>query len=599
MDSNILFCMRGATAKDDAGLNVIFTGQKLHSVMKLLVKTRKINRRKCHTLLKLLLWPWGAVWQHWMRRKADLASGLPILLFWLRRHTGQSPIWVLYALMSMWIALTWLAIGSGILKLSPLHHMEVVIALLYYIWAGIDLAIEVSSEVSNVPGDVTFRLAFQKANLCLASASLTRLEDGQQCKVTAMGLLQMSSWLHERDEEDEEDDEDDEDDEESDPFQIGRSTLDMLWKQKRLKSSVPFIDDMTTVPANVIHEYEVHGKINSAVDWEERSLLYFQSMMTKIDVGEPTLAATCMLLFLAGLNASIGVINRVANGQPTIGSSTADVSLVLCCGIITFVCSYTVFRELFCTAFRWYTVLTFMTQLAQVLSIEGAMRLHLPCYIDLRHEGNLEAWYLARSFLNEYCNCYVFGTRAQTIVASSLVVSTLISFNALANYFADSTNIDWSDPGGWFSLLNMIVLAALLFLALVALERFNADTKKLVKVLDAVSIEVSRTSTATNTARERLKDDKERLKDDSELDLDAKTDEADTVVVAAVSKEGSGKRSGDSDTMAAVDGLTREIKQMKADANESSAHMAGELHTININVHHFFPPLLPYLFWTE
>ena len=195
-----------------------------------------------------------------------------------------------------------------------------------------------------------------------------------------------------------------------------------------------------------------------------------------------------MLLFLATFNASIGMINRAANGYPVIGSTTADVSVVLCCAGVTFSCSYFVFRELFCTAFRWYTVLTFMTQLANVLSIEGAMRVHLPCYVDLRHEGNLEAWYTARQYLNQYCNAYVFGMRSQTVVASSLIISTLISFNALSNYFGDSANIDWTNPGGWFSLLNMVVLAALLFLALVALEKINAETTKLVKQLDVVSI---------------------------------------------------------------------------------------------------------------
>jgi 4-hydroxybenzoate polyprenyltransferase len=76
--------------------------------------------------------------------------------------------------------------------------------------------------------------------------------------------------------------------------------------------------------------------------------------------------------------------------------------------------------------------------------------------------------------------------KAQAIVASSLLISAGVSFNAITNYFSDSTNIDWSNPGGWFSLFNMLVLAALLFLALIALERINAETTRLVKKLDMV-----------------------------------------------------------------------------------------------------------------
>lgn len=58
----------------------------------------------------------------------------------------------------------------------------------------------------------------------------------------------------------------------------------------------------------------------------------------------------------------------------------------------------------------------------------------------------------------------------------------------------------------------MLVLAMLVFLALVALERINSETTKLVRKLDLVGIEVSRTSTVAQTARERLELD--ALRDD-------------------------------------------------------------------------------------
>ena len=60
----------------------------------------------------------------------------------------------------------------------------------------------------------------------------------------------------------------------------------------------------------------------------------------------------------------------------------------------------------------------------------------------------------------------------------------------MTGIFKDRDDIDWSDPGGWFCLLNMIVLLLLTFLCLVALARINKCTMKLVKRLDRVAIEV-------------------------------------------------------------------------------------------------------------
>lgn len=69
------------------------------------------------------------------------------------------------------------------------------------------------------------------------------------------------------------------------------------------------------------------------------------------------------------------------------------------------------------------------------------------------------------------------------------------------------------------------MLAELVFLALVALERINAETTKLVKKLDLVGIEISRTSTVVQTARERLESDQlhsSQNEDKGDDDLKAK-----------------------------------------------------------------------------
>ena len=171
-----------------------------------------------------------------------------------------------------------------------------------------------------------------------------------------------------------------------------------------------------------------------------KSAVFLQGMQTDIDTGKPTLQAQALLVCLSLLNASIGMLHRWSTGLTVVGDISGEGSVVITCAIVTFVGSYIVFSTLFRVAFRWYTVLIFMEQLAHVLIIEGAMHVHLPCYIDLRHEGNLEGWYCARDYLNAYCNVHIFGLKSQSIVASSLIISALVSFNAVTNYFSEIFN---------------------------------------------------------------------------------------------------------------------------------------------------------------
>lgn len=524
MDSNTLFCMRGETAKDDPGLNVLFTGKQLEAAMKDMTRNMRVNPSKCKLVTKFFLWPLGTIVAHWRGRKKRKHKpqanfeALETLLYYQRRTTGKSNLSLLWVVVVAWVLLTYTVFGALFLKYSALHSLEPVIAMAYYIWASVLVALEVANEVPKLPSDTSFQVAYKQANLSMIPVTCTRIDDGQPLTVTAMGLLQMVCRLHvgeEQDEDEDEEDEDEGDDEEADPFQIGRSTLDIVWQQHELRHSLPFAD-LETTAADVIYSYEIKGGVASSLDWDERNGVYMQGMQTAIDLGKPTPKAQVLLCLLSLLNASIGMLHRAITGLTIIGDISGEGSIVIACAIVTFVGSYIVFQTLFRVAFRWYTVLTFMEQLAHVLTIERAVKVHLPCYIDLRHEGNLEAWYSARDYLNAYCNMHVFGMKSQSIVASSLIISAIVSFNAVTNYFADSANIDWSNPGGWFSLLNMLALAALLFLALVALERINAETKKLVKTLDSVGIEVSRTSAVAQTAKERIIDDQDRIENEEE-----------------------------------------------------------------------------------
>lgn len=210
---------------------------------------------------------------------------------------------------------------------------------------------------------------------------MTRIADGQMLSVCAVGLLQMVCWLHEQEEDGEEEEEEEEEDD-GDPLSVGRETLEIVWEQSELTKSMPFVEPATEA-SEAILEYEIKGRVASSVDWDERNTIYMQGMQTQLDVGKPTSKSYYILAFLAGINASMGLILRVATADRTfdsvMGETTFDSVVVVSCFAVTFISSYYVYYTLFCTAFQWYTVLTFLTQMAQVLVIEGAMHAHLPC----------------------------------------------------------------------------------------------------------------------------------------------------------------------------------------------------------------------------
>ena len=54
----------------------------------------------------------------------------------------------------------------------------------------------------------------------------------------------------------------------------------------------------------------------------------------------------------------------------------------------------------------------------------------------------------------------MFGLKAQLMVGSAILVAGGISFNAITTYFSssESGSVDWTDPGGLISLLNMMML---------------------------------------------------------------------------------------------------------------------------------------------
>ena len=266
LDSNTIFIMRGKTAEEDPGLNVLFTGTQLHAAMKHMTRRKTINRKKMSMVINFFMWPLGRLLKHMKLYcgsggKLEANSPVPIIMTYLRRTTGKSPRTrtVLHAISILWAMLVFLLVCQSALGIGVLHSLEPLIALMYYIWASFFLAIKVSNEVARLPGDNPFDVAYKKAELSIMKATLTRLEDGQVVQVASMGLCQMCCWLHDGEEEEEEEEEEEDDgEEEADPFHIGRSTLDLLWEQSEPSTTLPFIDPETAA------KDVIYGTVESA-----------------------------------------------------------------------------------------------------------------------------------------------------------------------------------------------------------------------------------------------------------------------------------------------------------------------------------------------
>ena len=181
---------------DDPGLNVLFTGKQLKDAMKNMTRNMKVNPSLCRRVARFFLWPLGALINHVRGKKAKKSKSgqfgpLETIVWFMRKTTGESPSYVIYAVVALWALLVITLVGRGVLNLSVLHDLEPSIALSYYVWASAFLALEVANEVTRIPSEIPFSLAYKQANLSMIEAELTRIEDGQQLRVTGMGFLQM------------------------------------------------------------------------------------------------------------------------------------------------------------------------------------------------------------------------------------------------------------------------------------------------------------------------------------------------------------------------------------------------------------------------
>jgi hypothetical protein len=149
------------------------------------------------------------------------------------------------------------------------------------------------------------------------------------------------------------------------------------------------------------------------------------------------------------------------------------------------------------------THLLLQQHIADIVTIQGAERHHLPAYIDLRHAGNLEAWCQTREFMNRYFDTFVFDTRNQTSVFLSFVVMSILSLNAVTSYFSDMANVDWRDPGATHSLLAIVFVYFILGQSLLAMEQINFSQIKLLGKLEDVAIALTSISAVEQSILER------------------------------------------------------------------------------------------------
>ena len=413
---------------------------------------------------------------------------------------------------------------------GALHHLELSIMVMYYVWSTICLALEVGTGIEGLPSGMPYIVAAKKSEIAMLHGTLTKIDDGQIIHCTGCGFLMMVCRFYEERQEDKDraaekshdsQDLDDQSQNEQHYYNYGRWMLLRMWKLQKLQDSLPWITptkdaDQSIPDQELVYEFEVvkRNRVNKLAKWEHNNRIGAYGVQLPMDFGQPTYFGELVLVLVAALNATLGILHRYAINTEPLGDEWLDKSRTLAMTVVVFACSHQIYRSLYCVAFTWYTCLLFMVQFEAVTEVHGAYKKQMPYYIDLRHEGNLETWYTARDYLNAYGKMHIFGQKNEIIVLSALVAAAAVSINAIFRYFSDANNVDWTDPGGLISLLNMILLGMFLFLSLFAMERINHTENKLLRKLEAISVTESRDTAMEISKRERLKELQE--KDDAD-----------------------------------------------------------------------------------
>ena len=543
-----MFVMRNRAARTDPGLHSLMTGVQLQAIIRHSHRKIKVNIGKMRKLLLFATFPFQRVYyvitraydQRTVTGRKKISNldweeigPMGLLLSHMRRQGKLDEPWrfncaqvtVPFVACTGWILVFVVLFWDQLTDVQgKADSLEKTLSIVFYCWAVAVVAIDVSSEIPKLPADNSFKVSRSKAKLAAAPVRLKDTTDGKEMHVSGVGFLIMVCRLNPRDTRlDSKDVERDEDDDlDEDGLGIGRSVLESFWQQRKVTKVLPWLADIpdfdpgTLEPIDLVREFQVPkensmGQVSSIGDWEERNRIRMQSMEAHVHMGRPRTSTTIALVMLAFVNASIGILHRVmlqtrhGHGIEELKEELVDLQLISCC-VLMFFGSFIVYKAVLGIAFKWFTFVLYSEQMGAALQIDTAMNSCLPCYIDLRIEGNLESWYNARVYLNTFGTSRVFGFKAQLTVAMALVsiaVTAAVMIGSIALGYRDD-DASKKSPLAWYCTVNMIIMAFVSLIALFALERINHGTVKLLRKLDLVAIDVSRTSAFKDVIDERL-----------------------------------------------------------------------------------------------
>jgi hypothetical protein len=221
------FIMRGRAALIDPGLNVLMTQSQYQDTIYHMAKTLTVNRYKasrlwiyvvfsvpvwflvhlCKSLLYCLQSSNRTDQPSYEQTKKILdRSTEPVqqLRFALRKTRSATsiinnkhgiPPWLIdigFLIVWSFYAYTVFAVvylSYHDLPLTGVHAIEPQIAIVYFLWGALLLAVQSCIEVEELPSDTPFKLAFMKAELATTQLSLTKIVDGRPTPCSGVSFL--------------------------------------------------------------------------------------------------------------------------------------------------------------------------------------------------------------------------------------------------------------------------------------------------------------------------------------------------------------------------------------------------------------------------
>lgn len=520
IDGAKFFLLRGEIAKRDPGLNSMFTGKQVKHASKAVQRQLRVDTAALQSILAYFLLPPRAFFQLLgdmkrnccARRKhaaVDASSynvaTRSIMTYMFRTEKWSPRTRVMLCTMTLWLCcivplcvyFVWQSTKTSI------HGIEIFVNTSYYLWAVLCISTVVASDVRGIPGHVSYKQASLKAEIASKPCSMTKISDGMPLTTSAMAIVQMVCRQHQGDDEE---DEEEEGEEEEAGMDFSSKLLRLFWKQDSASDSLPWLQcqmqhdellsSMSKAQLNrmLVFEFQLKDPPRDMNDSLFNLNIAVQGVQSKIDTGRPKLRAKITVCLLAFVHGFLGLLHRTAfRQQNALGNEIEEHASAIATCICTTVASYVVYSVLLRTGLKWWMVHLFLKQTHSAILVEEAITNHLPCYMDLRNQGNLDSWYSARQYLQEETNAECFAHKDQLPIAIAMFMCAGLSVNALTTYFADAGSVDFSAaPGILISLFNLVVIGVLLLIPLMALEKINMETSVLLRKMNQVAVELGK-----------------------------------------------------------------------------------------------------------